>query len=261
MAAVQPAADDPFPSWFDSLEQRHLSDLDFPEVRRALQALSRWYVEKREARGSVRSGAVLDGRGKRAAFALFYGPIHFLVVRHIVAELGAASAPLSRILDLGCGTGTGGAAWALQFDSRPPSLSGVDTNAWAVSEARWTWQRLGIPGRATKGDLSRVRLPGRESGILAAYVANELNAEARQAMLQRLLDAAGRGARVLVIEPIARRIVPWWDEWARVFEQRGGRADTWRFRASLPERLRLLDRAAGLDHDELTARSLYLGGA
>ena len=263
MAAVQPAVEDPFPSWFDSLEQRHLSDLDFAEVRRALQALTRWYVEKREAGGRVRPGAVLDGRGKRAAFALFYGPIHFLVVRHVAAELGAASAPLSRILDLGCGTGGGGAAWALQFDRldhRRPALSGVDTNAWAVSEARWTWRRLGLDGRVAKGDLSRVRLPGRASGILAAYVANELDTEGRAAMLQGLLDAGGRGARILVIEPIARRIVPWWDEWARTFEQRGGRADTWRHRAALPDRLRLLDRAAGLDHGELTARSLYLGG-
>lgn len=259
MAAVQPADDDPFPSWFDSLEQRHLSDLDFAEVRRALQALTRWYVEKRQTRRSDRPGAALDGRGKRAAFALFYGPIHFLVVRRVVTELGAASSPLSRILDLGCGTGTGGAAWALQFDRRP-ALSGVDINAWAVSEASWTWRRLGLDGSVTRGELSRVRLPGRTSGILAAYVANELNEERRQAMLDRLLDATGRGARVLIIEPIAGRIVPWWDAWARTFEQRGGRADTWRFRAGLPARLRLLDRAAGLDHSELTARSLYVGG-
>jgi len=259
MAAVQPAADDPFPSWFDSLEQRHLADLDFAEVRRALQALTRWYVEKRETRRSARPGAVLDGRGKRAAFALFYGPIHFLVVRHIVTELGAASSPRSRILDLGCGTGAASAAWALQFD-RPPALSGVDTNAWAVSEAHWTWRRFGLAGKATKGDVSRARLPGRSSGILAAYVVNELNVEPREAVLERLLEAAKGGAEVLIIEPIARRIVPWWDGWAGTFEQRGGRADTWRFRPALPQRLRLLDRAAGLDHDELTARSLYIDG-
>lgn len=260
MAAVQPAADDPFPSWFDSLEHRHLADLEFAEVRRALQALTRWYVEKRETRRGSRPGAALDGRGKRAAFALFYGPLHFLVVRHIVSELGAASSPLSSILELGCGTGVGAAAWALQFDRRP-ALSGVDTNDWAVTEARWNWRQLGLVGKTTRGDLARVRLPGREGGVLVAYVANELNAEPREAMLGRLLDAAGRGARILVVEPIARSIVPWWDSWARAFEQRGGRADTWRFRPTLPERLRLLDKAAGLDHGELTGRSLFLDGA
>ena len=259
MATVHPAADDPFPSWFDSLERRQLADLEFAEVRRALQALTRWYVEKREARRGVRPGAALDGRGKRAAFALFYGPLHFLVVRHIVTELDAASTPMSGIVDLGCGTGVCGAAWALQF-ARRPRLIGVDTNAWAVSEAGWTWRHFGLAGKATRGDLSRVQLPGRENGILAAYVANELDAKPREAMLERLLVAAGRGARVLVVEPIARRIVPWWDVWARAFEQCGGRADTWRFPAGLPQRLRLLDRAAGLDHSELTARSLYVEG-
>jgi hypothetical protein len=34
--------------------------------------------------------------------------------------------------------------------------------------------------------------------------------------------------------------------------------DEWRFPAGLPPRLALLDRAAGLDHRELTARSSYL---
>ena len=62
MAAVPPAADDPFPSWFDSLERRHLSDLEFAEVRRALQALTRWYVEKREMRRRVRPGGCLARR-------------------------------------------------------------------------------------------------------------------------------------------------------------------------------------------------------
>lgn len=259
MAAVQPAADDPFPSWFDSLERRHLADLEFAEVRRALQALTRWYVEKREVRRGSRPGAALDGRGKRAAFALFYGPLHFLVVRHVAHELDAASAPLSSILELGCGTGVGAAAWALEFDRRP-ALSGIDTNAWAISEARWNWRQLGLDGRTTRGDLARARLPGRGGGVLVAYVANELNAEPRDALLGRLLDAAGRGARILIVEPIARTIVPWWDAWARAFAQHGGRDDTWRFRTAMPERLRLLDKAAGLDHGELTARSLYIGG-
>ena len=32
-------------------------------------------------------GLALDSAGKRAAFALFYGPLHFLVVQEIVAEV------------------------------------------------------------------------------------------------------------------------------------------------------------------------------
>ena len=96
--------------------------------------------------------------------------------------------------------------------------------------------------------------------MLVAYVANELVPDARQSLLGRLLDFGGSGGRVLLIEPIARRTAPWWDDWARRFVDAGGRADSWRFPVELPERLHLLDRAAGLDHRELTARSLYLAG-
>jgi len=38
----------------------------------------------------------------------------------------------------------------------------------------------------------------------------------------------------------------------------GGRADEWRFRIELPAIVAKLDRAAKLDHRELTARSLWL---
>jgi hypothetical protein len=129
-----------------------------------------------------------------------------------------------------------------------------------ISEARWTWRQFGLAGKAIRGDLARTQLPGQNHGILAAYVINELDVKLRETLLERLLDASGRGARVLVVEPIARRISPWWDSWDRAFDQRGGRSDTWRFQAALPERLRLLDRAAGLDHGELTARSLFING-
>ncbi len=102
---------DAFPAFFEALEARHRADLSFPEIRRALQALSSLYVERRER---MRSGAVFDGKGKRAAFALYYGPLHFLLVREIVRALGPARRSPRRILDLGCGTGTAGAAWALE---------------------------------------------------------------------------------------------------------------------------------------------------
>jgi len=63
-----------------------------------------------------------------------------------------------------------------------------------------------------------------------------------------------------VIEPIARRLMSWWDEWARDWKKAGGREDEWRFAVELPERLALMDKAAGLDHRELTGRSLWLPG-
>jgi hypothetical protein len=87
---------------------------------------------------------------------------------------------------------------------------------------------------------------------------NELDDEGRARLLDRVIESSHRGSAVLVLEPIARRAGPWMGAWTAAFETAGGRADTWRFPADLPASLALLDRAAGLDHRELTARSLWL---
>jgi SAM-dependent methyltransferase len=246
--------DDPFPAWLDALETRHRQNLTFAEIRRALQALSSLYVERRDKLGS---GTALEGAGKRAAFALFFGPLHFLLVREIVRAVAAAEPPLRSILDLGCGTGTAGAAWALETAGRA-SLEGVDRSAWAVAEARWTASRLGLRARFSTGDLVRARLRPAPDAILLAFAVNELRPEARAELLERLVIAHREGARVLVVEPLARRALTFWDEWSHRFAAAGGRADEWRFSVGLPPALRLLDKAAGLDHSVLTGRSLYL---
>ncbi len=246
---------DPFPAWVDALEQRHTARLTFAEVRRALQALSSLYVARR---GKLAGGDALGTAGKRAAFALFYGPLHFLVVREIVRALGAARPAPAAILDLGCGTGVAGAAWALEAGGRS-RLTAIDRNGWAIEEARWTWSRLGVKGEARRGDVERAPLPGARSAIVSAFLANELPEAVRDALLPRLLAAAREGARVLVVEPIARSVTPWGSPWAQAFSAAGGRSDDWRFPAALPPRLALLDRAAALHHRELTARSLWIG--
>ncbi|HXK12054.1 MAG TPA: class I SAM-dependent methyltransferase [Vicinamibacteria bacterium] len=245
---------DPFRSFHADLEARHLAELTFPEVRRALQALSSLYVERRER---MAGGAALDGAGKRAAFALYYGPLHFLLVREIVRALGARGP--RRVLDLGCGTGTAGAAWALECEPRA-RIDGVDRSGWAVAEARWTFARLGLDGRATRGDAVTASFPGPPAGILAAFTVNELGEGPRRGLLPRLLDAGRRGSTVLVVEPIARGVNPWWPVWAEAFRSGGGREDEWRFRPALPPRLALLGKAAALDSRELTGRSLVLPG-
>ena len=98
-----------FEAWVRALEERHLADLTFSEVSRALRALSSAYVERR---ARLSGGAALSGAGKRAAFALFYGPLHYLLVQHIATALGAARLRTSSLVDLGCGTGAAGAACA-----------------------------------------------------------------------------------------------------------------------------------------------------
>ena len=248
-------SDDPFPRWLDALEARHRANLSFAEVRRGLQALSSLYVERR---GRIASGAAFDGAGKRAAFALYHGPMHFLVAREVVRALRASQPAPATILDLGCGTGAAGAAWALETRPRP-RVDGVDRSGWAAAEARWTLRALGLRGHAHAGDLDRAGLPGRGGAVIAAFTANELDEAARERLLARLLQAGRAGARVLVVEPVSKRIAPWWREWAAAFAAAGGRDDEWRFPATLPETLARLDRAAGLDHRELLARSLWIG--
>jgi hypothetical protein len=248
------ATPDPsFAGWLAALEERHLANLRPSEVSRALRSLSTYYVERRS---KLAQGAALKTAGKRAAFALFYGPLHYLVTREIVMAIERARY-LAQILDLGCGTGAAGAAWAMA--SGRCTINGIDKHPWTVDEANWTYRQLGISGYAGQGDIARAPIRGRKGhGILAAYSINELDDDVRASLLDRLAEAKENGSHVLVIEPIAKRALNWWPEWEARFCAAGGRADEWRFRTELPERQRVLGRAAGLDPRELTARSLWM---
>jgi hypothetical protein len=240
--------------WIDEIQERYLRTLTFPEIRKGVVALSRIYVEERRR---IDRGAVFEGAGKRAAFACFYSPLHFLLVRELVTALGAERDPPRRILDLGCGLAVAGAAWATRCE-RKPQVVGFEKSAWAAEEARWLFARLGLRGRIHQKPLREAPAAGRGDALVAAYAVNELEATERSALLDRLLSAAKRGASVLVVEPLARRTSPWWPEWQERFLGASGRADEWRFALSLPPPVALLDRASGLDHRELTARALYL---
>ena len=242
-----------FLDWFNALETRHTETLTFQEIRRAVQALSSIYVERRDR---IDHGAVFAGAGKRAAFGIFFGPLHFLLVREIVRALQATEPAPQQIVDLGCGSGSAGAAWAVECGGKP-RLLGIDSEAWAVEESKWTYRTLGLRGIARKASVDTLIIPDK-AGIVAAFTINELDKETRQRLLEKLLQAAARGSSVLIVEPIARRLTEWWDEWARRFKGAGGFAEEWRFRVDLPEKLALMDRAAGLNHHELTARSQWL---
>jgi hypothetical protein len=245
--------DSRFAAWLASLEARHLADLTFPEVSRALRALSSAYVERR---GGIAQGAALSGAGKRAAFALFYGPLHHVLIRHIVGELPGATRCTSTVIDLGCGTGASGSAWADACAARPRVI-GIDRHPWALGEASATYRTFGLSAQTRQGDLATTQLPKGPAAILAAFTVNELPDAVRDSLLARLVDGAAHGDRVLIVEPIARSAARWWDRWRRAFEDVGGRADEWRVRAELPAIVKKLDRAAGLNHREITGRSLW----
>ena len=238
--------------WFEALQTRHLSDLEWPEVTRALRALSAAYVQKRS---KLATGTALDGRGKRAAFALFYGPLHFATISGVLANLREAGTPIaaSPIVDAGCGTGAAGAAWALASVGRV-RVTGLDVHPWAVTEAAWTYRFFQLDGTARRGDIATARLDP-AAALVAAYTLNELD----EAPRQRILDGAIAAKNgLLVIEPISRAVTPWWDRAATAVIAAGGRADDWKLPLDMPERWRLLDRAAGFRRDHLSARTLWI---
>jgi hypothetical protein len=252
--------DDLTQSWLTELERTYLADLTTSEVARALRALSSCYVERR---AKLEGGGALASAGKRAAFALFYAPQHFAIVRAIVRALGPDAAGARGIVDVGCGTGVAGIAWALETGAT--SIRGFDRHPWAVDAANAAYRHFRVGGRARRHDIATgvpaPRLwvpPGEVTGIVAAYTVNELTVAGRARLQAELLAAHERRARILIVEPISRRATPWWDDWRRAFDKVGGRSDDWRFPADLGATQQGLARAAGLDARELTARSLFV---
>jgi len=240
-------------AWLAALERRHTASLTSAELTRALRALSSCYVERR---GRLGSGAALEGTGKRAAFALFYGPLHFLTITAIVRALEGCARTPDTILDFGCGTGAGGAAWALACGARP-RVTGIDRNPWAVGEAAWTYAQLGVRGTARTADITKATMPSAsESAVLLAYAVNELDTGGRSTLLRKLAEGVRSGSRVLIVEAIALRDKPWWPEWTRTLAAEGARADEWRFDSDVPDLVRELARRAGLTLRELTARTI-----
>ena len=251
---TSPTDSDQFTAWLAALQTRHLQSLTRSELTRALRALSSCYVERRDR---LRSGGALDGTGKRAAFALFYAPLHFLTIRRIVQALDVRSQRLESLLDLGCGTGAGGGAWALECD-RTPVVTGIDLHPWAVQEAQWTYRHFNLRGRALVGDVTTSTARARRaSGIVLAYTVNELSPDKRAFLLDRLVSQSRQGVSVLIVEPIARRVAGWWTEWATAFDGAGARVDEWRFEVDLPPLLREIAGSAGLNPRELTARTIF----
>ena len=247
-------------AWVDALQARHRANLTTPEFLKAVRALSARYVERR---AELPDRSPIDSAGKRSAFAAFYAPLHFCVVREIL-QTPAAPRDVRSVVDLGCGTGVAAAACALE--SAPPSdILGVDSNSWALTEAAWNWRQLDLSGKTDRADLVsatarllRRRRDWSHTAVTAAWSINELPGAARERLLPDLLRSAELGAAVLVVEPLAGAATPWWAAWEHAFAEAGGRSARWEFEAHLPASLRAISDAAGFRRDRLTARTLSL---
>ena len=95
-----------FGNWMAALEARHLAD---PARAGSHARAARVVVGIRRAAtpadGDAGGGrhvlGALDSAGKRAAFALFYAPLHFIAVTEVVRARGGSTPPPKTIVDLG----------------------------------------------------------------------------------------------------------------------------------------------------------------
>lgn len=245
---------DAFDTWVARLEARHLANLTLPEVARGLRALSSAYVERRQT--ALPGGRPLDGAGKRAAFALYYAPLHFLAVSHALEAMKAGGSPLP-VLDLGCGTGAVGAAAAAVTGAG--SVTGLDTHPWALDEARQTYADFDLSFAVSRGSAVRFRAPRQPAFVAAGYVVNELSDEERERLRPALARAARQGSHVMIIEPLAGRAVPWWSLWAEELERAGWKSREWKLAVEPPDIVRRLGEAAGLTPTRVNIRTLTAG--
>ena len=248
---ARPSAPDLTP-WLTSLQARHLASLTHREVVRGLRAVSSSYVERRAS--ALAGGRVLDGAGKRAAFALYYGPLHLLATLHVLDALGAASHCAGwPVVDVGCGTGTVGAGAALALGST--DVHGIDVHPWALHEARHTYEALGLQGTVSRTSAGRLRRPTRPSLVVCGYVANELGDADRDHLGRTLAEAVRHGSCVLVMEPLARAAAPWWPQWTATLTD--VRLDEWKLQVTPPDITRALGASAGLTPTQVNVRTAW----
>ena len=140
----------PFDAWLAALDERHLADFRPAEVGRALRALSSCYVERRSR---LAEGGALETAGKRAAFALFYAPLHFLTAARVAQRPARAGAGSPRCSIWGAGPAPPGRPG--RCSRAAGRITGFDRHPWAVAEANWTYRVLGLHGRAPAARTSR----------------------------------------------------------------------------------------------------------
>jgi SAM-dependent methyltransferase len=249
-----------FDGWLSATTARFESGLRFAEIRKGVQALSSLYVERRA--GADLAARAAEGAGKRAALATYFAPLHFLAARYALESLlesePAALGGMRRVVDLGCGTGAAGAALATAAGGT--EVLGVDRSGWALGEARRTWAAFGLRARTLRRRLPQ-GLPHPRPGDLfvLGWCLNELGERERQALLADLAAARAHGARVLVLEPLAGAVAPWWEDARRTLGGSEVFAAQVKRTIERPDRIAELDQAAGLDHRVIGVRAMFAG--
>ncbi len=94
---------------------------------------------------------------------------------------------------------------------------GADRSSFALHEARWTYRILRIPGQTSRSITEALEPARRPDGVVIGWTLNELDDEKRDRIAARLLPWVAKGTRLLVIEPVSKRVTPWWDGWVSRF--------------------------------------------
>lgn len=242
-------------AWMVAEEARHCPPLSRADVRKGIQALSKLYVARRV--GGRISQRAADGAAKRAAFAVFYAPLHFLTAWAAADRVLSPGALSGRtVLDLGCGTGAAGAAIALHGQAR--QVVGIDCTGWSLTAAQRTWTQLAVAGKGKRGSLpGALGWPKAGEVLVFGWSLNELSDEHRADTLRRVESALRKGCGLVILEPLSRRISPWWSDVSHRLGRLGASQADVKVTVELPPLLRDLDRAAGLDHRLIGARVMW----
>lgn len=243
-------------AWLEAAVERQ-APLSFTDLRKGVRALSTRYVERR--RRGDREAVDRDAFGspaKRAAFATYYAALHLETAFLAASEAWPAGLAAERVVDLGAGSGAAGAGVARALDVS--SVLGLERSGWALREARATYAAFGLRARTRRAELPAALPRGRPGDVLVAgWVLNECSAAARETLVGGLQAAVREGAAVLILEPLAGAVAPWFDTVAERLAPLGTRTTEARFHDERPTWVAKMDRAAGLDHRELRARVLW----
>ena len=238
--------------------QRHLAELTFPG---GVASAAGTVVGVRGTPATARRRRGLDGAGKRAAFALFYAPLHFLLIRHVDRSAAGGQGGIPALVDLGCGTGRRAPRGRRRAAcERTPPVAGSIATRGRSAEARDDLPCVRPPRAASaSGDARRIDAADRWRPWSCRVHGERVGAPARSTLLAALMSHAQSGGRVLVVEPLAGFVAPWWSDWQRAFEAAGGRADEWRSEGRSPADRREA-RSRGRDEPPRDHRAVALRG-
>lgn len=138
---------------------------------------------------------------KARAYALYYTPLNFYKIRHLLSELRLDEEKRwSHVLDFGCGPGTGSFA-LLPFLGSTTTLHAVDRSSYMREAAEMLLTPLVKERGAQLSVSSTIDSNVRYSLILAANVINEMEEDKAFGLLRDLAQLLTDDGILLVIDP------------------------------------------------------------